>query len=63
MTPIPTTTFTGRDGRTGLPTVTSDPEQSARDLDDWGYCFVADALDPVRLAAVRCRLIEQARGR
>ena len=45
---------------TDLPRPTTDLAQAERDLDDWGYCILADALSPEQLARVRTRLVEQA---
>jgi ectoine hydroxylase-related dioxygenase (phytanoyl-CoA dioxygenase family)/predicted thioesterase len=43
-----------------LPTPTTDLVQAATDLDTWGYCLVAEALDADQLARARARLVEQA---
>lgn len=43
-----------------LPTPTTDLAQAATDLDTWGYCIVAEALDADLLARARTRLLEQA---
>jgi ectoine hydroxylase-related dioxygenase (phytanoyl-CoA dioxygenase family) len=43
-----------------LPILTDDPARQAADLDHYGYCMIADALDHAQLAAVRERIEEQA---
>ena len=43
-----------------LPTPTSDPERLLADIDAWGYCLMADALDGRQIAAVRERVLAQA---
>jgi ectoine hydroxylase-related dioxygenase (phytanoyl-CoA dioxygenase family) len=43
-----------------LPVPTHDLATAKRDLDEWGYCLLADALSPTDLARVRARVIEQA---
>lgn len=45
---------------TDLPRPTTDLDRAAGDLDDWGYCMLADALSSEQLARVRTRLVEQA---
>ncbi|MDZ4734945.1 MAG: phytanoyl-CoA dioxygenase family protein [Rhodospirillaceae bacterium] len=42
------------------PTLTDDPAHQASDLDRFGYCLIANALDGERLASVRQRIEEQA---
>lgn len=46
----------------GLPRPTSDIRQLRRDLVDWGYCLVSNALSESQLKAVRSRVYEQADG-
>ena len=43
-----------------LPRLSRDPARLAADLDSWGYCLVADALDGATADAVRRRVLEQA---
>ena len=43
-----------------LPSPTGDLEKAKAELDAFGYCLLADALEPARLAAVRTRLEQQA---
>ena len=43
-----------------LPVATTDREQARRDLAQFGYCLVKDALSPEQLARLRARLVEQA---
>jgi hypothetical protein len=43
-----------------LPILTDDPARQAADLDRYGYCMIANALDDAQLAAVRQRIEEQA---
>ena len=43
-----------------LPRLTRDLDQAKADLDRFGYCLLANALDDERLAAVRARLYDQA---
>lgn len=43
-----------------LPAPTRDLEQAKRDLDEWGYCFLAEALSPEQVARARTRIVEQA---
>ena len=45
-----------------LPRPTEDVEPALADLRRWGFCMLADALPGERLATVRQRLIDQARG-
>ncbi|NWG45933.1 MAG: phytanoyl-CoA dioxygenase family protein [Alphaproteobacteria bacterium] len=45
-----------------LPRLTRDPAIARADLDRAGYCLLADAIDPGRLAALRERLDAQAAG-
>jgi ectoine hydroxylase-related dioxygenase (phytanoyl-CoA dioxygenase family) len=47
---------------TDLARPTDDLDRAKHDLGRLGYCLVAGALDPERLAAVRDRLVEQAAG-
>ncbi len=44
----------------GLPRPTTELEQLTTDLDEHGYCIVADALSPDETAALRARISEQA---
>ena len=44
----------------GLPRPTTDLEQLKADLDEHGYCIVADALSPEEVTALRARITEQA---
>ena len=44
----------------GLPTPTTDLGQQKADLDEYGYCIVADALSADEVAALRDRIAEQA---
>jgi ectoine hydroxylase-related dioxygenase (phytanoyl-CoA dioxygenase family) len=44
------------------PAPTRDLAQAKCDLDEWGFCFVADALSSEQVTALRERLIEQARA-
>lgn len=43
-----------------LPAPTSDLERARADLDEWGYCLVADALSADGVDRTRRRLVEQA---
>ena len=43
-----------------LPQATKHPETARSDLDRWGYCLLAEALDVDQVAALRTRLEEQA---
>ena len=43
-----------------LPKLTRDLNQARRDLDDWGYCLIADVLSDHEFARLRERLVEQA---
>jgi hypothetical protein len=45
---------------TDRPVLSADPKRHEADLERFGYCMVADALDAATLAAVRARLEEQA---
>ena len=44
----------------GLPRPTTDLDQLKADLDEHGYCIVADALSPDEVTALRTRITEQA---
>ena len=44
----------------GLPRPTTDLDQLKADLDEHGYCIVADALSPDEATALRTRITEQA---
>ena len=44
----------------GLPQPTTDLDQLKADLDEHGYCIVADALSPNEVTALRTRITEQA---
>jgi len=44
----------------GLPRPTTDHDQLTADLDEHGYCIVADALTPNEVSALRNRITEQA---
>ncbi len=43
-----------------LPVLTEDFEQAKLDIDRFGYCLIANALEPAEVEAARTRLIEQA---
>jgi len=45
-----------------LPHPTTDIDVTQRDLDEAGYCIVADALSPELLERLRCRVDQQASG-
>jgi ectoine hydroxylase-related dioxygenase (phytanoyl-CoA dioxygenase family) len=45
-----------------LPAPTRNLSQAHRDLDEFGYCLVSDALDPRELRRLRRRLVEQAKA-
>ncbi len=42
-----------------LPVPCTDPDRLKRDLDEFGYCLVAEALSSTQVAAIRTRLEEQ----
>ena len=44
----------------GLPRPTTELDQLKADLDEHGYCIVADALSPEEVTALRARITEQA---
>ena len=46
--------------REELPKPTQDRSTLHRDIDEFGYCFVADAMPPPQLERARTRLLEQA---
>ncbi len=48
------------DDQQALPQPTKDLATAKADLDRYGYCLLAEALDPAQLAALRTRLEEQA---
>ncbi len=43
-----------------LPQATTDIARAKRDIDEFGYCLIANALTPAEVEAARIRLIEQA---
>ena len=43
-----------------LPRATTDIERAKKDIDEFGYCQIAGALEPTLVEAARARLIEQA---
>ena len=43
-----------------LPVATKDLAVAKADLDEFGYCYIADALSPEQVTALRTRLVEQA---
>ena len=43
-----------------LPRATTDIERAKQDIDEFGYCLIANALEPAVVAAALARLIEQA---
>jgi ectoine hydroxylase-related dioxygenase (phytanoyl-CoA dioxygenase family) len=45
-----------------LPSPTADRTRAFADLDVHGYCVIADAIDPVQVAALRSRVIAQGGG-
>jgi ectoine hydroxylase-related dioxygenase (phytanoyl-CoA dioxygenase family) len=45
-----------------MPTATTDVADALHDIETWGYCLLRDVLSPEEVAAVRERLVEQARG-
>lgn len=55
--PEPAAALEGR-----LPKATSDLIQVKKDLEEWGYAFVSNALTPEETAALRHRTLEQAIG-
>ena len=46
----------------GVPELTEDLDQAKQDLDEYGFCLVANALTGEALATTRQRLVEQAEG-
>ena len=46
----------------GVPELTEDLDRAKQDLDEYGFCLVADALTGEALATTRQRLVEQAEG-
>ncbi|MEM7533120.1 MAG: phytanoyl-CoA dioxygenase family protein [Chloroflexota bacterium] len=47
---------------TDLPQPTTDMTQAKADIDQFGFCFIKDALSPEQTAALRTRLVEQAQA-
>ena len=45
-----------------LPALTRDLDEAKRDMDDFGYALIADALEPGQIAAMKARMFEQVLG-